>query len=120
MDFCRSMHRRNRRFRFGGDLERWPQASLTNDTLDAPDRSRKLPHYLAVVVATLDHEARALWDELCQGKRLRDLPQVLGASYRTVKRRWRVLRDKMASAFDEEPKRVASSVSCPLFERHDE
>ena len=104
MDFCRSMHRRNRRFRLSGDQERWPQSSLTNDTRDSPERPRELSRHVAVVVAALDHQARALWDELCEGKRLRDLPQILGVSYRTVKRRWRVLRDKLASVFDAQAK----------------
>ena len=120
MDFCRSINRRNRRFRLSGDQERWPQSSLTNDTLDSPDRSGELPRRLAAVVATLGHQAYVLWDELCRGKRLRDLPQVLGVSYRTVKRRWRDLRDKLALAFDAQPKQVASFVLCPLFERHGE
>jgi len=120
MDFCRSLHRRNRRFRLSGDQERWPQSSLTKDTRDSLDRPRELPRHLAVVVAALDHQSRALWDELCEGKRLRDLPQVLGISYRTVKRRWRDLREKLAVAFDAQSKRVSSCVSCPLFERHGE
>ena len=55
-----------------------------------------------------------------EGKRLRDLPQVLGVSYRTVKRRWRDLREKLALAFDARPERVASGVPWPLFERHGE
>jgi hypothetical protein len=114
------MHRRNRRFRLSGDQERWPQSSLTNDTQDSPDRSLELPRHLAVVVAALDHQTHALWNELCAGKRLRDLPQVLGISYRTVKRRWRDLREKLALAFDAQAKRVASSVPCPLYERHGE
>jgi DNA-directed RNA polymerase specialized sigma24 family protein len=85
-DFFRSVYRRNRRFRLSGDPERWPQSSLTNDTRDSPERLRELSRQVAVVVADLDHQARALWDELCRGKCLRDLPQILGVSYRTVKR----------------------------------
>jgi hypothetical protein len=48
-------------------------------------------------VSHLDPQARDLWNELCQGKRLRDLP-VLGVSYRTLKRRWRKLRDQLRRA----------------------
>ena len=120
MDLCRSMRRRNRRFRLSGDQDRWPQASRTNDTLDSPDRSGDLPRHLAAVVAALGDQASVLWHELCRGKRLRDLPQVLGVSYRTVKRRWRDLREKVALAFDARPKRLASGVPCPLFARHGE
>jgi hypothetical protein len=43
-------------------------------------------------------ELRALWNELRQGKRLRDLPEVLGVTYRTVKRRWRKLREQLIRA----------------------
>ena len=118
MDFCRSLRRRNRRFRLSGDQERWPQSSLTNDAWDLPECPRELSRLMAVAVADLDHQARALWDELCKGKRLRDLPQVLGVSYRTVKRRCRVLRDKLASAFDAQAKRVAFYFPGPFFERH--
>ena len=120
MDFCRSAHRRNRRFRLSGDQEGWPQSSLTNYTPGSPDRPRELSRHLAVLVAGLDHQACVLWDELCQGKRLRDLPQVLGVRYRTVKRRWRDLRDKLAMAFDAQAKRDPFYVPCPLFERRGE
>jgi hypothetical protein len=47
----------------------------------------------------LDPSARALWQELSDGKRLCDLPQLLGVSYRTLKRRWRNLREQLISAF---------------------
>jgi RNA polymerase sigma factor (sigma-70 family) len=46
----------------------------------------------------LDAPARALWTELCQGKRLVDLADALDVSYRTLKRRWRVLREQLAAA----------------------
>jgi hypothetical protein len=49
-------------------------------------------------VSLLDPQARALWNELCQGKRLRGLPQHLGVSYRTLKRRWRKLREQLIPA----------------------
>jgi hypothetical protein len=47
----------------------------------------------------LDPSARALWQALSDGQRLRDLPHVLGVSYRTLKRRWRHLREQLILAF---------------------
>ena len=49
-------------------------------------------------VSLLDPQARALWNELCQGKRLRDLPQLLEVSYRTLKPLWRKLRGQLRRA----------------------
>jgi hypothetical protein len=46
----------------------------------------------------LDPNARVLWNQLRQGKRLRDLPQVLGVTYRTLKRHWRKLREQLTWA----------------------
>jgi hypothetical protein len=54
--------------------------------------------HLERAVSLLDPQAHALWNELCQEKRLRDLPQLLGVSYRTLKRRWRKLRDQLSCA----------------------
>jgi hypothetical protein len=47
----------------------------------------------------LDPSDRALWHALSDGKRLRDLPHILGVSYRTLKRRWRTLREQLILAF---------------------
>jgi hypothetical protein len=52
--------------------------------------------HLDKAVSLLDPQARALWNELRQGKRLRDLPHLLGVSYRTLKRRWRKLRAQLS------------------------
>jgi hypothetical protein len=54
--------------------------------------------HLDKAVSLLDPQARALWYELCQGKRLRDLPRFLGVSYRTLKRRWGKLRGQLRRA----------------------
>jgi RNA polymerase sigma factor (sigma-70 family) len=99
MDFCRSVKRRSKHFPPCGDRDRWPEAPAANDRLDSRDHPQDLLRHLDEVVGALDHRARAVWDEVRQGKRLCDLPQVLGVSYRTVKRLWRELRGRLTSAF---------------------
>ncbi len=39
-----------------------------------------------------------LWQELCRGRQLVDLPNLLGVTYRTVRRRWSRLRAHLVSA----------------------
>jgi DNA-directed RNA polymerase specialized sigma24 family protein len=94
-DFCRSLQRRNRRFRLAGAQDRWLHHSLTDQGVDSPGQQAELRRHLDAVEGLLDPQTRPLWNELRQGKRLRDLPQVLGVSYRTVKRRWRSLREQI-------------------------
>jgi hypothetical protein len=54
---------------------------------------------LDTVAAQLDPDAKVLWNHVRQGKRLRDLSQLLGVTSRTVKRCWRKLREQLTKAF---------------------
>jgi RNA polymerase sigma factor (sigma-70 family) len=98
LDFCRSLNRRRKRFRLAGEQYQWPRGALLEKPLAFFGHGEELRLDLDKAVSLLDPQARALWNELCQGKRLRDLPQLLGVSYRTVKRRWRKLREHLIRA----------------------
>jgi DNA-directed RNA polymerase specialized sigma24 family protein len=101
LDFGRSL-KRNRKHdlaALGPDrLQRLPAEGLSAGARE------DLHARLARAVSSLDPPMRALWDELCRGRRLRDLADVLAVSYRTLKRRWRKLREQLARA-------------CPLLEQ---
>ena len=97
-DFCRSLNRRRKRFRLAGELDHWTGDSHLEKPFAFFGQGEELRLHLDKAVNLLDPQARALWNELCQGKRLRDLPQLLGVSYRTLKRRWRKLRDQLRRA----------------------
>jgi DNA-directed RNA polymerase specialized sigma24 family protein len=98
LDFCRSLNRRRKRFRLAGEQVHWPNNSLSEKPLAFLGQGEELRLHLDKAVSLLDPQARALWNELRQGKRLRDLPQLLRVSYRTLKRRWRRLRDQLRRA----------------------
>jgi hypothetical protein len=54
---------------------------------------------LEKALSLLDPLTRALWLGLSEGKRLSDLPKLLGVSYRTLIRRWRNFREQLVLAF---------------------
>jgi RNA polymerase sigma factor (sigma-70 family) len=93
LDWRRSLGRHKRRQRALGE----PDQLLENRPApgdESLDRKRGLEDALR----GLDAPTRALWTQLCQGKRLCELPEVLAVSYRTLKRRWRKLREHIAWA----------------------
>jgi hypothetical protein len=98
LDFRRSLRRNEQRFQRAWKLGHRLNDAFLGDS-PIPGQIHDLARELEGVLNLLDAPIRALWMELCQGKRLRDLPEVLGASYRTVKRRWRTLRDQLAATF---------------------
>jgi DNA-directed RNA polymerase specialized sigma24 family protein len=95
LDFGRSLRRRTSRFRLVGEQVDWPDSLLADGGLDFSGPGRELHLQLEKAANPLDADARALWNQLRQGKRLRDLPELLGVTYRTVKRRWRKLREQL-------------------------
>jgi RNA polymerase sigma factor (sigma-70 family) len=98
LDFCRSLNRRRKRFPLAGEQDHWPNDALLEKPLAFFGQEEELRLHLDKAVSLLDPQARALWNELCEGKRLRDLPQLLGVSYRTLKRRWQKLREQLIRA----------------------
>jgi RNA polymerase sigma factor (sigma-70 family) len=98
MDYCRSLYRRKKRYRLAGDYRNWLSESLLEEAPVLAVSEEELHLQLDQALRLLDPQARALWRELRQGKRLRDLPDVLGVSYRTLKRRWRTLREQLCVA----------------------
>jgi RNA polymerase sigma factor (sigma-70 family) len=95
LDFCRSVRRHQERLRCAGDLDHWSSNRRVDNTCAASgDREEVIPQ-LEKAVNLLDPELRALWNERRQGKRLRELPGLLGVSYRTLKRRWRAIREQL-------------------------
>jgi DNA-directed RNA polymerase specialized sigma24 family protein len=93
LDFRRAL-RRNRRRHQSVD----PLKEVLEDNRRDNDGGDLSGHGdLRDALRRLDAPARALWSHLCRGKRLVDLPAVLAVSYRTLKRRWRVLREQLAS-----------------------
>jgi hypothetical protein len=98
-DFFRSLLRRRKRFHAAGQPADRSAPCLSHDTQALPGHGLQGNVELAKILSLLEPPCRAFWDELCRGKRLRDLPRILGVSYRTVKRRWRTLREQVRSAF---------------------
>jgi RNA polymerase sigma factor (sigma-70 family) len=98
LNFCRSLRRRTTRFRLVAELSDWPGTLLANGGLDFNGDGKELHLLLDTLAGQLDPAGRVLWNHLRQGKRLRDLPQLLGVTYRTVKRRWRKLREHLTRA----------------------
>jgi DNA-directed RNA polymerase specialized sigma24 family protein len=94
-DFLRSLHRHKKNFRPVQALGDWPRGFVRDHNLVSCGHREELQHRLEEALSDLDPSARALWHELSQGKRLHDLPHVLGVSYRTLKRRWRSLREQV-------------------------
>jgi RNA polymerase sigma factor (sigma-70 family) len=94
-DFLRSVHRNQKYVRPVRKLDEWPQRLLRDHNLASSGHGEELQLRLEQALRQLDPSARALWHELSQGKRLRDLPHVLGVSYRALKRRWRSLREQI-------------------------
>jgi RNA polymerase sigma factor (sigma-70 family) len=95
LDFCRALKRRSTRLRLVGEHGGLPDTLLAGERLGLRDHEPELHVQLERAGTQLDPEVRALWNQLRQGKRLRDLPEVLGVTYRTVKRRWRKLREHL-------------------------
>jgi DNA-directed RNA polymerase specialized sigma24 family protein len=94
LDFCRAVQRNDARLRCGGEPEHWSgNRQLENSCAYAHREEVNL--HLNNTVNLLDPSLRALWNQLSQGKRLCDLPGLLGVSYRTLKRRWRKLRQQL-------------------------
>jgi RNA polymerase sigma factor (sigma-70 family) len=98
LDFCRALRRRSTRFRLFGEQTHWPDTFTADTGLDFGTYGWELHLQLENAATQLDPDARALWNQLRAGKRLRDLPEVLGVTYRTVKRRWRKLREQVIRA----------------------
>jgi RNA polymerase sigma factor (sigma-70 family) len=98
LDFGRSLRRRTTRFRLVAPPSDWPDTLLADGGLDVNGDGPKRLLQLDTVAAQLDPDAKVLWNHVRQGKRLRDLPQLLGVSTRTVKRRWRKLREQLTLA----------------------
>ena len=92
------MNRRRKRFPLAGEQDHWPNDALLEKPLAFFGQEEELRLHLDKAVSLLDPQARALWNELCQGKRLRDLPQLLEVSYRTLKPLWRKLRGQLRRA----------------------
>jgi RNA polymerase sigma factor (sigma-70 family) len=98
-DFLRALRRNKKRFPLVAEPDHWPKRLLREQYLASPGHPEELHLQLEQVLRLLDPSARALWHELSDGKRLRDLPKVLGVSYRTLKRRWRKLREQLILVF---------------------
>jgi DNA-directed RNA polymerase specialized sigma24 family protein len=104
LDFARSLHRNKKRFSTAGhpDPDLLPKARR-----DASGQEEERHRQLGKALGLLDPATRALWTELCRGKRLCDLTEALGVSYRTLKRRWRKLRQELARVL---------RPACPLYQ----
>jgi RNA polymerase sigma factor (sigma-70 family) len=98
LDFCRSLKRRNARSCLVGEQGHWPHTLVAVERLDVSRHEPELLRQFERAADQWDPDVRALWDQLRQGNRLRDLPEILGVSYRTVKRRWRKLREQLIRA----------------------
>jgi DNA-directed RNA polymerase specialized sigma24 family protein len=98
-DFLRSLRRNKKRFRLVAEPGDWPKGLLRERDLAPAGHRDELQLHLERALRLLDPSARALWQALSDGKRLCDLPQRLGVSYRTLKRRWRNLREQLILAF---------------------
>jgi RNA polymerase sigma factor (sigma-70 family) len=98
LDFCRCQRRRSARLRLIDEQGDWPDRLLPKGGLDLTGYDPDLQVRLEKAASLLDPDARVLWNQLRQGKRLRDLAEVLGVTYRTVKRRWRKLREQLKTA----------------------
>jgi RNA polymerase sigma factor (sigma-70 family) len=100
-DFCRSLQRRRQRQCSTVLSERWWEAFPVRQPPPADEYEQPLFHLLRAL-NSLNLSDRGLWNELCQGKRLGEVAKTLGVSYRTVKRRWRRLRQRLASSTSDE------------------
>jgi RNA polymerase sigma factor (sigma-70 family) len=95
LDFFRSLRRNKERLRSAGEPDHWSRNRPVENARAASGNREEVILQLEKAVNLLDPELRALWNELRQGKRLRDLPGLLGVSYRTIKRRWREIREQL-------------------------
>src|SRR5262249_13174299 len=98
-DFLRSLRRNKSRCHLVGESDHWPERLLREQVPVSAGHREELQLRLDRALRLLDPSARALWHALSDGKRLCDLPQLLGVSYRTLKRRWRNLREQLILAF---------------------
>jgi hypothetical protein len=94
----RSLRRNRRRFRPALEPDDCARPASGGNRLASEEHREGLHLQLEKALGLLDRASRALWHELSQGKRLCDLPHVLGVSYRTLKRRWRKLREQLIRA----------------------
>jgi RNA polymerase sigma factor (sigma-70 family) len=95
LDFTRSLRRNRRRYRLLGEADQDTQSLQQHFPPAIPGAPEDILLDLEDALRILDPPSRALWNELRQGKRLCDLPEVLGISYRTLKRRWHSLREHL-------------------------
>jgi RNA polymerase sigma factor (sigma-70 family) len=98
-DFLRSLRRTKNRLRLVAEPDHGPERLLRDQNLASAGHRDELQRQLDRALRRLDPSARALWQALSDGQRLRDLPKRLGVSYRTLKRRWRHLREHLILAF---------------------
>jgi DNA-directed RNA polymerase specialized sigma24 family protein len=96
LDFRRAVRRNNSHFQTVGQIDDFSDPVHGDAGLAASASSEDFKAALEDALPLRDPLTRALWKELCQGKRLLDLPKVLDVSYRTLKRRWRSLREHLA------------------------
>jgi RNA polymerase sigma factor (sigma-70 family) len=95
LDFSRSLYRKKERFRSRGKPDHCSRNRRVENTRAFSAHRDKVNLHLEIAVNLLAPELRALWNELRQGKSLRDMAGLLGVSYRTVKRRWREMRERL-------------------------
>ena len=98
-DYVRSLRRTKNRVRLVAEPGQWPKRRLRDQDLASAGHREARQLQLDQALRVLDPSARALWQALSDGKRLCDLPKRLGVSYRTLKRRWRKLREHLLLAF---------------------
>jgi RNA polymerase sigma factor (sigma-70 family) len=98
LDYLRSVRRNKVRFRIAGTPDLCARNRRVENTRESSAHSEEVNNQLEQAVNRLDPELRVLWNALRQGKRLRELPDVLGVSYRTLTRRWRAIREQLMAA----------------------
>jgi RNA polymerase sigma factor (sigma-70 family) len=95
LDFSRSVQRNKERFRSAGEPDHWSRNRRVANSCASAGQREEENLQLEQAVNLLAPELRTLWHELRQGKRLCDLPELLSVSYRTLKRRWREMREQL-------------------------
>jgi DNA-directed RNA polymerase specialized sigma24 family protein len=98
MDFGRSLQRNNQRYSRAALATRYAKEFVVDRRIAFAGQPEDLHRRLPAVLGLLDPPTRSLWHEMCAGKRLCDLAEDRGVSYRTLKRRWRKLRHHLALA----------------------
>ncbi|MCI0378242.1 MAG: sigma-70 family RNA polymerase sigma factor [Gemmataceae bacterium] len=93
-DWFRARHRYERRIH--SPVGRVTLARVDCD-LDEAAEWRELQLAVGEAVQSLDAPDRLIWEGLCGGKKLRDLPTMMGVSYRTVRRRWQRVKGQVGA-----------------------